>query len=282
MAGSSRLSGRQAEDVLARLLAGQPMGREGTQRRDVAPAPRPLNRSARRMIFGAASGPVGAVVVGLAFAVPLAFFFWLFGRESVSDLVMDVRAVPARARVERVEPNWNVRIDRQPLMRVHVSYVHEGRTHRGELRTVDGRVLDEARSGAPLAVEVVPGSPGLVRPAGALVSYVGRWGLLLPALLMASLGLAAGGGLRLLRQVQTFRTGELAWARVTSVVQDGSRTVNRSHPYVVRWEFDVEGRTYTGKLSTLTLPDLQTLLSDGPVPVLYLPGRPQHSVLYVE
>lgn len=278
MSSPSRLPGGRV------LLSGQPTGTgTPTPRGGPPPAPRPLTPAARQLYFSLASGPVGVVFVGLLLTCFSAILFVTLGvGGTVTDLLMDLQAVPVKARVERVETDFSTRLNRHFVQRVHITYVHEGRTYQGEFGTLNARVLAEAQPGAQLDVEVVPGSPTRARPVGDSSYFLGRWGLLWLGLLLSPLGLVALGVVRLRRQVHTFRNGELAWARVTSMGQDLSTRVNGRHPYVVRWEFDVAGQPYTGKLSTLTPPDLQTLLTGGPAPVLYLPGRPQHSVLYVD
>ena len=53
--------------------------------------------------------------------------------------------------------------------------------------------------------------------------------------------------------------------------------VNRRHPWLIAYGFEVGGRQYEGRVATLNPPALRP---GWPVRVLYLPEAPRHNALF--
>lgn len=79
------------------------------------------------------------------------------------------------------------------------------------------------------------------------------------------------------RVVEVLRVGEPILGRVTSVERNPMVRVNRRHPWVITYGFEVGGRRVEGREATLNPPALRPGWS---VRVLYLPEAPRHNVLF--
>ena len=94
------------------------------------------------------------------------------------------------------------------------------------------------------------------------------------------------GGLVLVRRyeaaqktVSALRHGEAARGQITDLEENLSVRVNGRHPWTIKYQFQVNGRNYEGKVSTLNRPDPQ--LQPGKAAyVLYLPEAPELNALY--
>jgi hypothetical protein len=79
--------------------------------------------------------------------------------------------------------------------------------------------------------------------------------------------------------VGVLREGSPTRGRVTGVSENYSVRVNGRHPWVIGYEYQVDGTTYPGKVSTLNPPG-QELQEGLPVTVLYLATHPARSSIY--
>ena len=121
--------------------------------------------------------------------------------------------------------------------------------------------------GIPLTVSVVAAFVGL--PFGGL-------GLLF-----------LGGGIAILvwryqmahRTVELLREGETTLGEIVSVTQNYHVRVNGRYPWTVEYDYEVNGRLYNGKVTTLSMPDLSRQ-PGSPVYVLYGPDDPDQGTLY--
>jgi hypothetical protein len=104
----------------------------------------------------------------------------------------------------------------------------------------------------------------------------------------AGLGIVflAVGGLAFARRyeaaqktVSVLRHGEAARGQLTAVEENLSVRVNRRHPWTLTYQFQVNGQSYTGKVSTLSRPAPQHQPGQAAY-VLYLPGAPELNALY--
>lgn len=94
------------------------------------------------------------------------------------------------------------------------------------------------------------------------------------------------GGLVLVRRyeaaqktVSVLRLGQAAPGRILEVRENYNVTVNNRHPWTITYQFQMNGRNYEGKVSTLNRPDPQ-LQPERPAYVLYLPAAPEVNTLY--
>jgi hypothetical protein len=79
--------------------------------------------------------------------------------------------------------------------------------------------------------------------------------------------------------VRVLREGESATGQIVDLQENYSVRVNGRHPWVIRYEYSVNGQTYAGKVTTLNRPDAQ-LQSGKAVRVLYLAAEPKRSAIY--
>ena len=94
------------------------------------------------------------------------------------------------------------------------------------------------------------------------------------------------GGLVLVRRyeaaqktVSVLRQGAAAPGRILEVRENYNVTVNNRHPWTITYQFQMNGRDYEGKVSTLNRPDPQ-LQPEKAAYVLYLPEAPEVNTLY--
>jgi hypothetical protein len=81
------------------------------------------------------------------------------------------------------------------------------------------------------------------------------------------------------RVVHVLRLGESTPGQIIDVRQDYSVRVNRQHPWVIRYQFRVNGQAYEGQVRTLN-PVGASFQAGTSVWVLYLPDAPQWNAMY--
>ena len=79
--------------------------------------------------------------------------------------------------------------------------------------------------------------------------------------------------------VNVLRTGESTQGQIIDVQKDYSVRVNRQHPSVIRYQFQVNGQDYEGNVRTLN-PIGASLQAGKTVCILYLPNAPQWNSIY--
>lgn len=107
----------------------------------------------------------------------------------------------------------------------------------------------------------------------------------LPFAVLGFIFLVIGGILFYLRYqnaqqtVEILRDGQAALGEVTAVHQNYQVRINNRYPWVIQYQFKAHGQNYSGKLSTLSQPDLSQQPGKA-VYVLYQQDDPQKSTLY--
>jgi hypothetical protein len=79
--------------------------------------------------------------------------------------------------------------------------------------------------------------------------------------------------------VNVLRIGESTQGQIMDVQKDYSVRVNRQHPWVIRYQFQVNGQNYEGNVRTLN-PVGASLQTGKTVCILYLPNAPQWNSIY--
>jgi hypothetical protein len=79
--------------------------------------------------------------------------------------------------------------------------------------------------------------------------------------------------------VNVLREGEAARGQIVEVQENYAVTVDGRHPWVIRYQFQVNGMDYKGGVSTLNQPGEQ-MQAGKAVYVLYLPTSPKWSSIY--
>jgi hypothetical protein len=107
----------------------------------------------------------------------------------------------------------------------------------------------------------------------------------IPFLLLgiAFLGIAAAGLIWRYKQAQmvvnVLRSGEATRGQIVDVQENYSVQVNGRHPWVIRYQFQVNGQDYEGNITTLNSVG-ENLRTGKPVCILYLPTAPQWNSIY--
>ncbi len=115
---------------------------------------------------------------------------------------------------------------------------------------------------------------------GIITAFVG-----LPFAGLGAVFLGVGGWLLVRRYesaqktVSVLRQGEAVEGRILEVRENYNVTVNNRHPWTITYQFQMNGRGYEGKVSTLNRPDPQ-LQPEQAAYVLYLPDAPEVNTLY--
>ncbi len=79
--------------------------------------------------------------------------------------------------------------------------------------------------------------------------------------------------------VSVLREGEAAIGEITDVDENYSVTINGQHPWIIKYQFQVNGLQYEGKTTTLSKPAKQ-LQAGKAAYVLYLPNITKWSSIY--
>jgi hypothetical protein len=79
--------------------------------------------------------------------------------------------------------------------------------------------------------------------------------------------------------VNVLRFGEAVRGRVSDVQRNLMVEVNNRNPWVIRYQFQLNGASYTGQVTTLQDPE-EHLQPGAAVCVLYLPAAPQENTIY--
>lgn len=115
---------------------------------------------------------------------------------------------------------------------------------------------------------------------GIITAFVG-----IPFLALGLALLASGVGIlvwrynRTQKVVEVLRDGVSANGEIVDVQQNYSVRINHRYPWVIRYQFEFIGQTYTGEVSTLNPVEKEFQAGDA-VCVLYLPAEPQWNCIY--
>ena len=83
------------------------------------------------------------------------------------------------------------------------------------------------------------------------------------------------------REIKAFVRGTPIVARVVYPGPDTSTKMNGRHPHMIRWSFDVQGKTYEGSISHMERARIDPLVAGEHVIVLHDPQSPATSTVYV-
>jgi hypothetical protein len=97
--------------------------------------------------------------------------------------------------------------------------------------------------------------------------------------LVVALGVGTWPYYRARQVVNVLRIGESTQGQIIDVQKDYSVRVNRQHPWVIRYQFQVNGQNYEGNVRTLN-PVGASLQTGKTVCILYLPNAPQWNSIY--
>jgi hypothetical protein len=115
---------------------------------------------------------------------------------------------------------------------------------------------------------------------GIITAFVG-----LPFLLLGVVFLGIGGWVFIWRYQETqniinvLREGETTRGQIVETRENYSVSVNGRHPWIIRYQFQVNGQSQEGKVTTLNQPGQQLQVGKA-VCVLYLPAAPKWNSIY--
>lgn len=81
------------------------------------------------------------------------------------------------------------------------------------------------------------------------------------------------------RTIEVLREGEATLGEIVGVVQSHQVRVDGRYPWTVEYDYEVDGDHYSGKVSTLSMPDLSQQ-PGSPVYVLFMRDDPAQSTIY--
>jgi hypothetical protein len=115
---------------------------------------------------------------------------------------------------------------------------------------------------------------------GIITAFVGIPFLALGlALLMSGVGILFWRYKRTQKVVEVLRDGVAAKGEIIDVQENYSVRINGRNPWVIRYQFQVNGQTFNGEISTLN-PAGKEFQAGNAVCVLYLPAEPQWNCIY--
>ncbi len=79
--------------------------------------------------------------------------------------------------------------------------------------------------------------------------------------------------------INVLRTGEPVLGRITRISEDLTVSIGNRHPWLIKYQFQLDGRTYQGQVSTFEMPGPRHQVNKD-IYVLYLPGAPKHHTIY--
>jgi hypothetical protein len=214
--------------------------------------------------------------LGVLMMIPL-----LWGLPSDLAIVVGKHVVPGQVlRVGKASYSVN----RRTPARIHYRYQYAGNEYESYSDAFDPQdigLTEEPPTDATLNVQVSGLWPGCSRLEGTHNWVVGPLGLvfLLFPLLGGSLLFFSIRSNR--REIRAFVHGVPITAKVVSVGEDRSTTINGRHPLQIAWEFRMNDEVYSGSLSTMLHLDLEEFLAAQEIVVLYDPGRPEINTLFI-
>lgn len=121
---------------------------------------------------------------------------------------------------------------------------------------------------------------GVVLTIGIVTAFVG-----IPFLLIGIVFLGISVGVFIWRRQETrkvvnvLREGEATHGQIVDLKENYAVSINGRYPWVIRYQFRVNGQDYEGKVTTMNQPGPQLQAGKG-VCVLYLPTSPEWNSIY--
>jgi len=249
----------------------------------VPPAPRKPSPAARELIYRYAGSQGAMLWIGLSFAlfgIPFVLgFSWGLWR----DVAIAFTGQEVQAQVVGAALDHSKSINGKHPTTVQYVYEVAGTRFEGETDVLNPGFSEDPK-GAVVQVEYARGQLGWSRIVGETSSFFGYFSLFTLIFPIVGLTFVFVAVRSNRREIRAFVHGTATMARVTFAGEDRSVTVNRRHPFVLRWEFEAEGGKWTGSLSSMDRSRLTYFAEKRgeEVVVLYTPGDPKTNTLWVE
>lgn len=245
----------------------------------VPPPPRVPSPAAKRLVFAYAGGQQALLLIGVIFTLVGTLVGCGLGMGVPVDLAISVAGQTVDGTVTNVGVDRHVEINGEHPTLVSYRYRAAGQSFTAETSTMNEQAA-HLRPGSRVTVEVLRASPGLSRLAGESYSVFGVFGLF--PLLFAVIGLPMALHARAAnqREIRAYTQGEATIGKLLSFDMDRTVRINRRHPWMLRWEYFVDGHRYTGSLSAMDHDVLAPYATDE-LAILYDPAEPSTNTLYV-
>jgi hypothetical protein len=202
-----------------------------------------------------------------------------FGWGLPVDIALDLDGKAQTGTVSSVALNPSHKINRRIATRITYRYSAGGESHENTFDTIDGNVINRARTASSIAIEVFPSWPSWSRIAGERNAFFGYLGAALALEPIVGLPLLLSGLWTRRRARKVWRDGVAVEGRVVSVTQ-GRTKQNRRRSQRVTWEYLVGGVPCQTAVDTLT-PELMALAPGQQITVIVDPTIPGLGVPWI-
>ena len=247
----------------------------------VPSAPREPSEDARELIFRYHGSQLVFLLAGVMFLAIGGGLATVFDWRLPADVALSLAGRASTGQVVDTELEENLKVNGRHPMLIRFRYDAGGRQLEGSSRTLDRALIATAQPGTDVAIEVASLNPGWARVRGTTASIMGLWGLsflLLPTAGAIMIFLTVRSNRR---EIRAFIHGQPITARVVFAGPDKRVNMNGRNPFVVRWEFTVEGRMFKGSLSSMSRLLLNPLMQQKELTVLYAQDNPRINTAYV-
>lgn len=244
--------------------------------------PRKPTPFAHDLIYGYQGSQGASRTIGLVFlAIGLPLILFL-GDGVMTDLALSISGRSTTATVLSTRVVTSVEINDRHPVEIKYRYEVDGVQHEAASYTTRSDVSSTAFVGASIAIETVPSLPSWSRVTGTTSSKMGTFVLFFLIFPAVGAGLVLSAVRSNRREIHAFRHGTATKGLVKRRGFDQTTEVNGKNPYEVTWEFQVDGATYTGKLSHMDPALLSRALPEDEVTVLYDPKDPKINTVWFE
>lgn len=248
----------------------------------VPPAPRDPSERARQLLFRYQGSQLVLLLVGVGFLGIGGLLTAVFDWRLPADVALSLGGHASTGRVVATEIEQNMTINGRHPMLIEFHYSVDNREHVAQSHALDRAVIASAQPDTDVPIEVASLNPGWARIRGTTASYLGLYGffLLVNPALGAILIFFAVRSKR--REIRAFISGQPTTARVVFAGTEARVRMNGRNPFVVRWEFTVEGRSFKGSVSSMDRALVEPLMRRKELTVLYVPDNPRVNTVYVD
>jgi hypothetical protein len=244
----------------------------------VPPPPREPSPQARALLFRPDARQLGWLIGGGVFTLVGLILSIVFCRGVPAEVALLASHQYTTGRIVGRHVQTNVTVNGAHPTVLDFSYVVNGLEMGASSSCVHcaeaGRAI-----GSELEVEFVPAWPDFAKIRGLNYGLFPIWlGFILVLPVLGVWALSMGLSISR-RRARAFRSGEEAPGQITYSGFDMNVNINGRNPRRVVWSFEKNGKTYTGALSRMALPEFR---QGDNVTVLHDPDDPSVNVLWIE
>ena len=242
----------------------------------IPPPPREPTVRARELVFRFQGGQGALLIIGVAFTLMGSLFTPIFCWGLPTDLALLFGSKAVTAEVLSSEVNRSATVNDQHPTEIRFAYRVNGVRYQGRSSTLQAA---PAEAGETVRVEVSGFDPSMARVAGTTRNTFGYAAGLVVLFPLVGVAMVIWVIRASVRRKRAFREGLPARARSTYFGPDTSVRVNGRNPWHVKYEFEVDGRLFQGRLSHMDRTRLEGL--EGALIALYDPADPSCNTLWL-